>query len=109
VPLTVVRPHPDPAAPGPDSADDFDDLTEEASLLRAAIRRLAADGLTDADLKESAELRHLIQTLCTVLRTAHTIVDRNHPLLDELDNVIQEIGRKELERRAAEEGWSADG
>ena len=68
-------------------------LADEVALLRAAIRRLAHDEETPAHVKTLAELRHQIDTLCTALRTQHTLEGRDEDAASAaLAQVLEELG-----------------
>jgi hypothetical protein len=108
------RPAPPGAPPDlPPDAPDFDqppddaDLDQAIALLRDVIRRLHPDRLLPADLlRQLAELRHQLATLCTLLRTRHTLAIGARAARDaELDNLIaralDDLDRAEAEQAAA--------
>jgi hypothetical protein len=67
-------------------------LTQEVALLRAAIRRLAANGDAAEDVKILAELRHQVEALCRVLKTQHELADHGDALAEELAQALDELG-----------------
>lgn len=72
---------------------DAEGLQDEAALLRAAIRRLAADADAGVDVKRLAELRHQIEALCTVLKTQKALDRSGADALDALlADVLEELG-----------------
>jgi hypothetical protein len=82
-----------PPALDPSAVADVEGLQDEAALLRAAIRRLAADADAGVDVKRLAELRHQIEALCTVLKTQKALDGPGAAALDALlADVLEELG-----------------
>ena len=100
----LARSSPDPPSElsigGPPAQPDHDDLlAEESAFLHATIRRLVAgDDVPDHLLSAIPEVRRLIETQCTVLRTRRTLAVNRDPLQNALTQVLEEIGMQELGR-----------
>jgi hypothetical protein len=83
------------------------DLDREVALIRDVIRGLHPATPLPADvLRQLAELRHLVATLCTLLRTCHTLATgaraaRDAELDALIDSALEDLDRDEAERLAA--------
>jgi hypothetical protein len=82
-------------------------LDREVALIRDVIRGLHSATPLPADvLRQLAELRHQVATLCTLLRTCHTLATGARAARDaELDRLIEaaleDLDRADAERLAA--------
>jgi hypothetical protein len=99
-PSLLEAPWPDPSfrasdGDAPPEAEDDALLAEESAVLHAIIRRLVSgDDLPDHLLAAIPELRRLIETHCTVLRTRRTIAGNRDPLKDLVYKVLDDLGRE---------------
>jgi hypothetical protein len=117
MPDAAVHP-PEPPSATPTADDTIPDeapageLDRAIALIQDVIRRLHPDRLLPADLlRQLAELRHQLATLCTLLRTRHALAVGARAARDaELDNLIAralaDLDRAEADQAAVRETFT---